>query len=523
MQPSNMYPITDFNAAPGCTTLNTTAIQQAIDAAHAANGGTVLIPAGTWLTGTLYLKSNVTLYLEAQAVLLGSADLDDYTIPVPEGSSPIYAQCLLYCQDAEKVTISGPGTIDGQGAAFPHGTEGINVEDYDTLSASPRAFVRPILMKFIHCTDITVTGVTLQNPAHFIAVLDDVDRFHAHGVRGEARANQNGDGFQMHNCRNVFISDCQLDCSDDCLPFVHNAENVVVTNCVLSSRWAALRFGPGSQGRMHNIAVSNCVIHDTFGCGIKMQQVDGGTFEDIRFNNLLMDNVTGPISLRLALWRGWGVLRDTLPPYGTFRNVSFSNIRARVPENSQPRDYEVPRTPGELRQCLNITGLPGHPIEGITFENVHITYFGGGTAQEAARADIPEMEDYYPEYHMFGTLPAYGFYIRHARDIVLRNVTLDFEHDDLRPAIICDDVADLELDSVRARGNPGADALIRLQDTRGAFIHSCRPTNDVSNFIEVLGESSTGIFLVANDVRRAACQVTFAGGADPVCLEQGTA
>ena len=272
----NIYNIKDFGATPDSTTLNTTAIQQAIDAAHNAHGGTVFIPAGSWLTGTLYLKSNVTLYLDTQAVLLGSTNLDDYTVPVPEGSSGTYAQCLLYCKDAEKVTLAGPGTIDGQGAAFPHGTEGINVEDHDTLSASPQSFVRPILMRFTNCTDISFTDITLQNPAQFIAVLNNVDRFRARGVRGEARANQNGDGFQMHNCRNVFISDCQLDCSDDCLPFVHNAENVVVTNCVLSSRWAALRFGPGSQGRMHNITVSNCVIHDTFGCGIKMQQVDGG-------------------------------------------------------------------------------------------------------------------------------------------------------------------------------------------------------------------------------------------------------
>jgi hypothetical protein len=261
------------------------------------------------------------------------------------------------------------------------------------------------------------------------------------------------------------------------------------------------------------------VIHDTYGCGIKMQQVDGGIFEDISFNNLVMDNVTGPISLRLALWRGWGVLRDTLPPYGTFRNVSFSNIRARVPENSRPRDYEVPSTPGELRQCLNITGLPGHPIEAITFENVHITYYGGGTAEEATRTEIPEMKDYYPEYHMFGILPAYGFYIRHARDIVLRNVTLDFEHDDLRPAIICDDVSDLELDSVRAQGHPGAGELIRLHNTRDVFIHGCRPTSDVDAFMKVAGHSSTGITLVANDLHRADCQATFADGAGAECMQ----
>ena len=147
MLSQTVFNIADFGATPDGITLNTVAIQKAIDAAHQAKGGTVLIPVGTWLTGTLYLKSNVTFYLDPQAVLLGSTDLDDYNVPVPEGGNSTYAQCLLYCKDAEKVTLAGSGTIDGQGAAFPHGTEGINVEDHDTLSASPQAFIRPVLMR----------------------------------------------------------------------------------------------------------------------------------------------------------------------------------------------------------------------------------------------------------------------------------------------------------------------------------------------------------------------------------------
>jgi hypothetical protein len=128
------------------------------------------------------------------------------------------------------------------------------------------------------------------------------------------------------------------------------------------------------------------------------------------------------------------------------------------------------------------------------------------------------MEDYYPEYHMFGTLPAYGLYIRHAKGIVLRNVTLDFEHADLRPAIICDDVVHLELDSVRAQGHPEAGELIRLHNTQDAFVHGCRPTSDVETFINVQGMESTGIHLTANDLRRANCQVTFSEGAGAECL-----
>ena len=169
--------------------------------------------------------------------------------------------------------------------------------------------------------------------------------------------------------------------------------------------------------------------------------------------------------------------------------------------------------PGELRSCMNITGLPGHPVEGVTFSNVHVTYAGGGTAEEAARRDVPEMKDHYPEYHMFGTLPAYGLYVRHAQGLTLDNVTFDLDQPDLRPALVCDDVADLELSNVRAQGNSEAEALIRLQQVRGAFVHGCRPLNEVTAFLRVEGEASGDILLAANDLRRAKSVAHTADGA----------
>lgn len=503
----NIFSVRDSGAKGDGVMMDTPSIQAAIDTCAADHGGTVYFPAGTYLSGTLTLKDNVTLYLSAEATLLGSDNVDDYAVDDPDVSG-LYRECLLYARGAKNIGLAGPGVIDGQGRAFPHGAEGLPPpEDVDTFPADAETYVRPALARFTDCAGVALTDVTLQNSAHFAVTLVRGEDVKIRGVRVETHANQNGDGFQLIHCRNVFISDTWMSCSDDCIPMYGSAHNIVITNSVFSSSWAAFRFGLSGSGEFKGITISNCVIHDTFGCAIKMQQVGGGVFEDILFDNLVMDNVTGPISLRLAQWRGWRLELEQIPPVGTFRNVQFSNIRARVPEHSLPRDYN------ELRSCLNITGLPGHPVEGITFSNVHITYAGGGTAEEAARRNIPELETHYPEYFMFGTLPAYGMYVRHARGLTLHNVTFDLEQPDLRPALVCDDVENLELDGFRAEGNPKADALVRLHQTREAFIHGCRPLSQVSAFVRVEGPDSRDILLVGNDLRKAETDVEVVNGA----------
>jgi hypothetical protein len=320
-------------------------------------------------------------------------------------------------------------------------------------------------------------------------------------------------------CEDVLIANCDLDCGDDVFPLSRSAKNVVITNCVMSSRWAAFRMGPSSTGVFKNIAVSNCVIYNTYGAGIKLQMVEGGVMEDIVFDNLVMENTTGPISIRLAGYLGWKLQREESLPTGKFRNVLFSNIRASVPENSAPLPHEVVRMPGELRSCINITGLPGHPVEGVTFSNVHITFHGGGTAEEAARRDLPEMKDHYPEYHMFGTLPAYALYVRHARGLTLNNVRFDLETPDLRPAMVCDDVEDLELAGVRAQGDQAAESLLRFQGVRGAFIHGCRPLSEVASFLRVEGEDNEAILLSGNDLRKAGRHFEAADGAADSVVE----
>jgi hypothetical protein len=236
--------------------------------------------------------------------------------------------------------------------------------------------------------------------------------------------------------------------------------------------------------------------------------------ENISYDNLVMDNVTGPISLRLAEWLGWRFERKEALPVGKLRNISFSNIRARVADNSYPLKHEVPSWPGEKHSCINITGLPGHNVEGVTLSNIHITFPGGGTREEAAQRDIPELRDHYPEYHMFGVLPAYGLYARHAQELTLHNVRFDLAGPDLRPAVVCDDVADLELSSFRAQGHPEVESLIRLRQTRRAFIHGCRALTDIGTFVRAEGDDCHEVILADNDLHRVKSPIETAEGAD---------
>ncbi len=507
----NPISVRSFGATGDGVTPDTRAIQSAIDACTTGGGGTVFFPAGTYLTGTILIKDNVTLHFAPEAKLMGSTNLEDYGY---QGELATYNRtlALILAQDAGNIGLAGRGSVDGQGWAFPCGTEGFNAEDEDKAPAS-EAKPRPFLMVFSNCQGVLLRDITFMNAACFTALIEDTRDLRIDGVKVDSRKNQNTDGFHLVSCENVFISNCHIDCGDDAFPLSKSARNVVITNCVITTRWAAFRMGPYSTGVFKNIAVSNCVIHHTYGAAIKLQMVEGGVIEDVLFDNLSIEHTTGPISIRLGGYLGWKLERKESLPIGKFRNVRFNNIRATVADNSYPLPHEVVRMPGELRSCINVTGVPGHAVEGIAFSNMHITFPGGGTAEEAARRDVPELRDHYPEYHMFGTLPAYAMYLRHARGISLRDVTFDLASDDLRPALICDDVQDLELDGLRAAGSPGAESLIRLRDMRGAFIHASRPLNEVQAFVRVEGAASGDILLAGNDLRNARRAAETAEGA----------
>lgn len=506
-----MFNILDYGAKTDGVTLNTKAIQSAIDACGAAGGGVVLFPPGTYLSGTIELRDNVTLRLEANATLLGSKDIEDYPLKSDEQINLSFStDCLVYGYGVSNAGIEGKGVIDGQGTIY--GGTGMPSEGDR----------RPRLLYLMRCANLTLRDVTFKNAGLWAVHLVACDNLRIEGITVDSWMYYCNDALDIDSCQDVFISNCNLSSEDDVIALKNTLErpcrNIVITNCIMSSRCAALRFGPESLGGFENITVSNCVIRDTYMCGIKLQMVEGGRMENITFSNLVMDNVTGPISIRLGRWErteSWSRTEDgKVREPGTLRNVLISNVRARVPASfSVPGRPDLGSTEVECKSPISISGIPGHMIEGITLDNIHITYPGGGTRAEGDRREIPEAENAYPEFNMFGLLPAYGLYIRHARGIVLRNVRLELEKPDGRPAMVCDDAQNLEIAGLRAESSPEAESLLRLHNSRDVWIHDCRPEDEVETFLQVEGEHSSGISLIDNDLRRASRAVQLTAGA----------
>jgi hypothetical protein len=498
-----IFDVRAFGAVGDAKTLDTFAVQAAVDACCANSGGTVLVPSGRYLVGTVRLRSNVTLELAATAVLLGSSDVSQYATNVARCgfvNEAAIDKCLLYAEHAERFAITGRGTVDGQGAAFP------------VRLPNNKPGERPMLLRFFQCTNVLVEGVTLRSAGAWCSHYRECDGVRVHGVTIHNRANGNGDGIDLMSTRNVRISDCTLLCQDDaiCLQDMSDdrpTENIVINNCIMSTRWAALRTGGAHRGGIRHVAMSNCFIYDTFGCGIKLQISGNGSLEDMTFTGIVMKDVTSPISLRLGNCHYNNEKRDERFPFGRMRNLLFSNIRASViDEASLKQRIWEPTTqpgkaqhhPGEERQCISIFGIPGHPIEGISLSDIHVTFPGGGTKAEAARRELPELEAQYPEYFMWGVLPAYGLYARHATGLTLNNVRFELAARDLRPAVVCDDVCDLEVAGFKAAGDMEAESLLRLRSTQGAFIHACRPVGEIGTFLQLEGASTKDITLAGN-------------------------
>jgi len=482
-----VYNILDYGARPDGKTLCTAAIQKAIDACAAGGGGTVRFPAGTFLSGALRMKSGVTLWLDEDATLLGSRNRQDYYGPrfdakgrEVEGSRVF--RNLIHGENLHDIAIRGRGTIDGSGAAFR-----------DTRRK------RTKVIYLVNCRNVLVEDVRLRNAGCWMQHYRFCEGLTIRNIDVFNHVAFNNDGLDIDSCRDVTITGCRVDSDDDgiVLKSLSNqpCRNVRIANCTVSSHCNALKMGTESGGGFIDVTITNCKLFSPkhskriYGrqrglAGIALEIVDGGRLENVTVSDVDIEGVSVPIFLRLGnRARRYG--KGAKPGVGTFRNVRLRNITAR-------------RT---SRIGCSITGLPGHPIENVTLTNIRLGFEGGGTRAEASRK-IPEREKSYPESTMFGTLPAYGFYCRHARGLTFSRLQLRTEKPDLRHAMVFDDVQDVMLDGLDGRFSRGAAAMLCMSQVRRATIRRCSPKSAVDTLLQLEGEGTKQIVLEKSDLTR---------------------
>jgi polygalacturonase len=485
----------------------------------------VLVPAGTFQIGTTELKSNVTLHLAASATLLGSADGTQYhavdAIPL-RGDSTLGDGnwALLYAVDARNVTIEGPGLIDGQGIQFHAPARG------QTPPAGIGGNKRPYHLLFHRCEHLRVREVRLWNCAyHSVRVIQSryvvMDGLHIFN-----RVNGNNDGFHFISCEHVAISNCTVQSQDDACALFGSCRFITVTNSTFSTRWSVFRFGGGTA---ENITVSNCVLYQVFGCPFKFHGSPGTRFENMLFSDIILQEVTGPIGMSVGPSNRPGQpppQSEALPAPqqaaaapGVIRNITFSNIHGTVTTNPPPLpDYPFTGAyrPGEGHNAIVLNAVGDSILEQITFDNVHLTFGGGGTAEEAAQRQVPEVAG---EYFMLGPIPAYGLYARNARAVTLNNVRLQTSTPDLRPAVIFDHVEDAAINGLSVQGHAQAESVMRFTASKHVLLTATRVLNASPAFLQLEGTSNEAIVIEGGDLSRAAKPVAVKDGANETVVK----
>ena len=440
---SKDYKASLFGIESNGTTLNTTSIQKAIDYIHENGGGRLVFYVGRYLTGTIHLKSNVTIHLEEGAILVGSDNPFDY-------ERIGYWMALIFAHDQENIGITGKGVIDGRGYLVANNIlsmvhKGIIKDPSGLLYDRPREGIRPQNIYFKGCRNIHIQGIMLKDPASWNQQYDQCTNLVVEDLLVDSKSYWNNDGVDIVDCDSVIVRNCYIDAADDgiCLKshsddFV--CQNVYIYNNIVRTSANGIKFGTASRGGFRNVKIVNNTIYDTYRSAITFAAVDGGFVENIVVDSLRSINTGNVIFLRI------GERRKGLK--GRMNNISISNLYAEVPATKADAGYNyegpVEDNPRNVSPA-SIVGMPDVSITNVKLKNIEIVYPGGGNSYYAKVGldeldKVPELADRYPEFSMFRELPAWGFYIRHAEDIIFDNVILRCKEEDYRTAIVLDDV-----------------------------------------------------------------------------------
>ncbi len=451
---ASVVDVKSFGAKGEGNALDSSAINQAIEAAANRGGATVFFPAGTYLCYSIHLKSNVDLYLGPGATILAA----DSPTSGGKGYDPAepnqwdkyqdfghshWHNSLIWGEDIQNISISGPGLIWGKGLSRGSGDQ-VLVEGVGNKSISLK-----------NCHNVTLRDFAILHGGHFGILATGVDNFTIDNLRIDT----NRDGIDIDCCRNVHVSNCSVNSPWDdgiCLKssyglgFARSTDNVTITNCYVTGgyeegtlldasykrigpdyhapRTGRIKFGTESNGGFRNVAVSNCVIENCR--GLALESVDGALLEDVSISNITMrDIVDVPLFIRL----GRRMRGPDGASVGQIRRINISNV---VVSNCASRQASI------------ITGVPGHSIQDLRLSNILVLHEGGGTKEDAALRPA-EIENDYPEPNRFGPMPAHGFFLRHVENINMRDVEVRYLNEDLRPGIVLEDVARADFTHVR--------------------------------------------------------------------------
>jgi polygalacturonase len=487
--PMGVFDVRKYGATGDGKTLDTVAVNKAIEAAAAVGGGVVLFPAGMYLCFSIRLKSQVHLHLEQGSAIVAAespkpSETTGYNGGVYDAAEPKTAwdayqdyghnhwhNSLIWGEDIHDVSITGPGLIYGKGLSFGAGRMARgNYPIY--VAEQPGVGNKAIAMK--NCYNVLLRDFSMLKGGHFCLLLTGVDNLTIDNLKIDT----DRDGMDIDCCQNVRVSNCTVNSPWDdgicpkssyALGYARATRNMTITNCWVSGyyqlgtvldgtfkkfapdarvpRTGRIKCGTEANGGYINITISNCVFE---GCqGYALESVDGALLEDVTITNTtLRDLVSGPLFMRLgARLRG---PKETTK-VGTLKRILVSNLSC----------FNAP-----LRVSSVLSGIPGYPIEDVKLSNIYIETVGGATA-EAAQVQPPEYENKYPEPQMFGAMPASGFFMRHMRNVELSHVEVANTTPDARPAFYLTDVERADFFAVTApRGDNGAFAMHGVKDLR---------------------------------------------------------
>lgn len=437
-----LYNVRDYGAKGDGKTLDHGAVNRAIDACVKDGGGRVFLPAGTYLCGSIRMKSNVELHLAAGATILAApSSMKAYDEAEPweepqyqDGGHTFFHNSLIWAEGAQNVSITGRGTIDGQGLTKKDKEKGGNVQG-GSIGMGDKA----IALKL--CRNILIRDITIFRGGHFAIIITGCDR----GTIDNVTIDTNRDGIDIDCCKYITVSNTKVNTpSDDAIVLKASyalkapvpCEHIMITNCLVTGyklgtfldgtyqpepvNWVCgrIKLGTESNGGYRNIAISNCTC--MWSSGLAFEEVDQGKMENIVVSNITMSHVHHyPIYITTGC-RNRGPKEVTQP--SSARDIFINNVVA----------DDVDSLAGII-----VTGMEGEPVRNVCLSDIRIQYRGGGK-----KVDKPYREQgtNYPEPRWAGPTPAYGLYARHVDGLTLRNVQFELMRPDERPEVITDDV-----------------------------------------------------------------------------------